>query len=185
MIYQHTKVRTSDLIGLMIDIGLKEKHWINLGVIINKSYNSYKLQDKWKNLGLIHLQTLTQLVTHYYSLVLRIVVLVTLLVRINTIQKEKRTASSFFLQFIYFSWNPTFSLVFELTYGVRLKVSIFILCYSIRHMTCKLPVIGNCSTTVPNQHFSLQNYYSQYKIMYQDDIYQISSQIEQQRKCYS
>ena len=86
---------------------------------------------------------------------------------------------------IYFFQNPTFFSVFGLTYGVRLKVSIFILCYSVRHMTCKLPVIGNCSTTVPNQHFFLQNYYSQYKIMYQDDIYQISSQIEQQRKCYS
>ena len=43
MIYQHTKVRTSDLIGLIIDIGLKEKHWINLGVIMDKSYNSYEL----------------------------------------------------------------------------------------------------------------------------------------------
>ena len=101
---------------------------------------------------------------------------------------EREKNSKFFLSIvhlkIYFSWNPTFSLVFELTYGVRLKVSIFILCYSVRHMTCKLPVIGNCSTTVPNQHFSLQNYYSQDKIMYQDDVYQISSQMEQWGKCY-
>ena len=85
---------------------------------------------------------------------------------------------------IYFFQNPTFFSVFGLTYGVRLKVSIFILCYSIRHMTGNLQVIGNCSTTVPNQHFSLQNYYSQDKIMYQDDVYQISSQMEQWGKCY-
>jgi len=37
------KERTSDLIGLIIDIRLKEKHWINSGVIMDKSYNSYKL----------------------------------------------------------------------------------------------------------------------------------------------
>ena len=43
MIYQYTKVRTSDLIRLIIDIRLKEKYWINLGVIMNKSYYSYKL----------------------------------------------------------------------------------------------------------------------------------------------
>ena len=45
IIYQHIKIRleerTSDLIGLIIDIGLKEKHWINLGVIMDKPYNSY------------------------------------------------------------------------------------------------------------------------------------------------
>jgi len=34
---------TSDLIGLIIDIGLKEKCWINLGVIMNRSYYSYEL----------------------------------------------------------------------------------------------------------------------------------------------
>ena len=73
-----------------------DKPW----VIIDKSYNSYELQDKWKNLGLTHLQTLTQLVTHCYSLVLRIVVLVMSLVRINTIQKEKGMVSSLFLWFI-------------------------------------------------------------------------------------
>jgi len=47
MIYQYIKVRlekrTSDLIGLIIDIGLKKKYWINPGVIIDKPYNSYKL----------------------------------------------------------------------------------------------------------------------------------------------
>ena len=104
MMCQYIKVRleerTSDLIRLIIDIGLKKKHWINSRVIIDKSYNSYGLQDKWGNLGLIHLQTLTQLVTYYYLLVLRIVVLVILLVRINTIKKEKRIANSLFLWFI-------------------------------------------------------------------------------------
>ena len=40
--YQHTKVRTSDLIGLIINIELKEKCWINLGVIIDKSYYNYE-----------------------------------------------------------------------------------------------------------------------------------------------
>ena len=34
---------TSDLTGPIIDIGLQRKHWINLGIIINKSYYSYKL----------------------------------------------------------------------------------------------------------------------------------------------
>jgi len=43
MMYQYTKVRTSDLIGLVIDIGLEKKHWINLGVIIDKYYYSYEL----------------------------------------------------------------------------------------------------------------------------------------------
>ena len=43
MIYQHTKVRTSDLIGLIIDIGLKKKCWIILGIIMDKSYYSYEL----------------------------------------------------------------------------------------------------------------------------------------------
>jgi len=44
-ICQHIKIslegETSDLIGLITDIGLQEKHWINLGVIMDKSCNSY------------------------------------------------------------------------------------------------------------------------------------------------
>jgi len=47
MMCQYIKVRleerTSDLIRLIIDIGLKKKHWINSGIIIDKSYNSYGL----------------------------------------------------------------------------------------------------------------------------------------------
>ena len=42
---------------------------------MDKPCNSYGLQDKQGNLGLTYLQTLIQLVTHCYLLVLRIVVI--------------------------------------------------------------------------------------------------------------
>ena len=59
MIYYYIRIslekETLDLIGLITDIGLQEKYWINLGVTIDKSRNSYGYQDKQKIIELTHL----------------------------------------------------------------------------------------------------------------------------------